>query len=287
LSSIEELIMHNFPNKRSWECSRLCNFPQEIVIRFNYRSHLRYVLLRAKPNRSVNDVVIMMADGVSGNFNDVEYRKIGSINYIGDEIVNLKVDGIGNYLKIVFTKQSMKTQENPFGQVSISQVKLFGKKINHLLFYPAEEETTKDPIDSILINLGIPLDDDLFFLSNDNYEICPVDSDTKITLKDMLAIIKNAERAKDYEILKKIKKDIKIVYYLGNEILHKERDLKIYTAKEKYDKAIELRKQIEDLKKKRDCYDAIYETSRYEKMIVLRRPTTAELMNEEDKKTKR
>ena len=46
---------------------------------------------------------------------------------------------------------------------------------------------------------------------------------------------------KDYEILKKIKKDMKLVYYLGNEILNRERDLKIYEAKEKYDKSIELR----------------------------------------------
>ena len=47
--------------------------------------------------------------------------------------------------------------------------------------------------------------------------------------------------AKDYEILRKIKKDMKIIYFLGNEILNKERDMKMYEASEKYDKAIELR----------------------------------------------
>ena len=76
-TSIEELVMHNYPNKRCWECSRLCKFPQEIVFRFNYRSHLKYVLLRAKPNRPINGAIIYMADGVGGNFNDLEYRKIG------------------------------------------------------------------------------------------------------------------------------------------------------------------------------------------------------------------
>ncbi len=76
-TSIEELVMHNYPNKRSWECSRLCKFPQEIVLRFNYRSHLKYVLLRAKPNRPINGALIYIADGVGGNFNDLEYRKIG------------------------------------------------------------------------------------------------------------------------------------------------------------------------------------------------------------------
>ena len=37
---------------------------------------------------------------------------------------------------------------------------------------------------------------------------------------------------------------MKIVYFLGNEILNKERDLKIFQASEKYDKAIELRVYI-------------------------------------------
>ena len=76
-TSIEELVMHNFPNKRSWECTRLCKFPQEIVLRFNYRSLLKYVLLRAKHNRPINGAIIYIADGVGGNFNDLQYRKLG------------------------------------------------------------------------------------------------------------------------------------------------------------------------------------------------------------------
>jgi hypothetical protein len=34
---------------------------------------------------------------------------------------------------------------------------------------------------------------------------------------------------------------MKIIYFIGNEILNKERDLKIYEASEKYDKAIAMR----------------------------------------------
>lgn len=60
-------------------------------------------------------------------------------------------------------------------------------------FYPENEEANKDPIDSILINMGIPLDNDLFFLTDENYEISPVDSETKVTLKDMLKILRKAE----------------------------------------------------------------------------------------------
>ncbi len=43
-------------------------------------------------------------------------------------------------------------------------------------------------------------------------------------------------------------------------------------------------KTLEDLKRRRDGYDAIYETTRYEKMIIFRRPTTAELLDAEERK---
>lgn len=76
-TSIEELSMHNFPSKRSWECSRMCNFPQELIIRLNYRSHMKYIILRAKINRPIQEVDVYIADGIYGNFNDSEYRKVG------------------------------------------------------------------------------------------------------------------------------------------------------------------------------------------------------------------
>lgn len=76
-TSVEELLTHNFPSKRSWECSRLCNFPQELIIRLNYRSHMKYVTIKAKINRPIQEVQLFAADGVFGNFNDTEYRKVG------------------------------------------------------------------------------------------------------------------------------------------------------------------------------------------------------------------
>jgi hypothetical protein len=70
--------------------------------------------------------------------------------------------------------------------------------------------------------------------------------------------------------MRKIKNDIKIVYSIGNEILNMERQLKIAKSKEDYDSCIKLRRKLEDVKKKRDVYEAIYETSRYENTIVMK-----------------
>jgi hypothetical protein len=70
--------------------------------------------------------------------------------------------------------------------------------------------------------------------------------------------------------LKKIKKDIKIVFQIGNDILNLERKLKIAKSKEDFDSCIKLRGQLDAVTRKRNNYDAIYETSRYEEMIVMK-----------------
>ena len=41
-TSVEELFQHNYPSKRSWECSRMGVFPQELIVRLNQRSHVKY-----------------------------------------------------------------------------------------------------------------------------------------------------------------------------------------------------------------------------------------------------
>lgn len=104
----------------------------------------------------------------------------------------MKLDSIGNFLKLVFPVQSQKTKDNPYGQVSVSQLKIFGKKINHLLYYDIDNQT-KESIDRILIDMGIPINDIYSQIHDVNYEIAAVDEDTKLTLKDMLLIMRRAE----------------------------------------------------------------------------------------------
>ncbi len=70
--------------------------------------------------------------------------------------------------------------------------------------------------------------------------------------------------------MKKIKNDIKTVYYIGNEILNLQRQLTIAKSKDEYNTCIKLRKKLEDVVSRRDNYDAIYETSRYENMIIMK-----------------
>ena len=288
-TTIEELLQHNFPTKNSWENSRFARYPEEIVVRLNHRSEVRFILLRSKVDRPIPRAEIYLGDGVYGNFNDTKYIKLSSTQNVTEKGATLKVDGIGNFIKIVFPFGNMKTQSNPFGQVSLAQLKIFGKKVNHLFYFNEgvpnlEDEKKNNDVDQLLIQMGLPITDEYNLVQDQNYEIAPVDEETKITIHDLLVICRRAEKSKDYEILRKIKKDIKQAFFLGNEILNVDRQLAFAKSKEDFDTCIQLRKKRDILAAKRDNIDVIYETSRYEKMILFREPNAEDLLADEENK---
>lgn len=77
-TSLEDLSMITFePQTKSWECARYCKYPQEIVIRLNYRCEVAHVIVMAKEDRFIPAVEVHIGDGVSGSFMDVDYRLAG------------------------------------------------------------------------------------------------------------------------------------------------------------------------------------------------------------------
>ena len=145
-----------------------------------------------------------------------------------------------------------------------------------------DPQIKNDNVDKVLIELGLPIQNEYNLVQDQNYEISPVDEETKITIRDLLQISRRAELQKDYEILRKIKKDIRLAFYYGNEILNCDRQLKIAKSKEDFDTCIKLRRKREELSNKRDNIDMIYETSRYENMILLAKPSPADLLADEE-----
>ncbi len=77
-TSLEDLSMITFePHTGAWECARYCKFPQEIVIRLNYRSEIAHLIMMSKEDRFVPEVEIHIGDGMTGSFLDVDYRLAG------------------------------------------------------------------------------------------------------------------------------------------------------------------------------------------------------------------
>lgn len=79
-TSADDLARHqNFqPQQHTWECARYCSYPQEIIIRLNYRSEVAHLILMAKEDRYIPEVEVYVGDGLSGSFLDVEYRRAGT-----------------------------------------------------------------------------------------------------------------------------------------------------------------------------------------------------------------
>lgn len=122
----------------------------------------------------------------------------------------------------------------------------------------------------MLIDLGIPVDMINWFEDDDrNYMYAPIDDESRETLNDLKRIRDSAKKNEDFEALRALKKDMRLIFEIGKEIWKLRRELSFSVAKEDYLRAMELRNRLKKLEAKRDTFDALYETSRYEKMVNL------------------
>ena len=69
--------------------------------------------------------------------------------------------------------------------------------------------------------MGIPVDILNWFEEDDRcFDYAPVDDETRETLTEMIKIRNIALKSEDYEALKQLKQDLKVVFELGKEMWH-------------------------------------------------------------------
>lgn len=113
--------------------------------------------------------------------------------------------------------------------------------------------------------MGIPVDMLNWFDEDDrNFQYAPIDPETRETLEELKRIRDQALRVQDYEALKQLKKDMKELFEVGKDLWKLKRELGLVVAREDFTRAIELKRRIKEMENKRDKFDALYETSRYE-----------------------
>lgn len=191
--------------------------------------------------------------------------------------LQVKCHGTGNFLKLVIKEKPGRSQYNPYSQVSISNVKVWGRLTGYPGLANRFVETSKDKtrIDKVLLEMGVAAEVLNWYDQTDvDYANMPIDENTKITLKDLDRIAQGFLDKEDFEGMKRITADIKKVVKLGRQIFGVQTDLEFAIAQQNYNKAIELKEQIQRLERERDVFDARYETSRYERMILLQNHST-------------
>lgn len=76
-TQIDLLSTNQFSPYKSWESSRVADFPIEIILRFHYRSELLYCVLASKQDKNIPEIEFHIGDGLAGSFMDVEYSLAG------------------------------------------------------------------------------------------------------------------------------------------------------------------------------------------------------------------
>ena len=137
-------------------------------------------------------------------------------------------------MKVKFNTRPEKTNQNPCAQVGIGLLRVWGQPLGYhkgLVNESSNEKPDSDAVDKVLIEMGIPLNNVKWTYDNpENYNYAPVDDHTRITLQDMEKIRDKAHASEDYEALKQITKDLRLVFDLGNEILNLKRELEVVLA---------------------------------------------------------
>jgi len=279
-TNLEELSYALHPVENGWECGRFVNFPQEVIFQLHTRSKLEYIILACKPNMSYNGIKLYIGDGLSGSFLDVNYREAGETKEIKELPIKIKVYGIGSFIKIVFPQAPEKTEKNTNGQVGISLFRVWGIPVAYYkgVKFDDQPEThpSKEKIDKILIELGVPIDGPEWAHGDiESSKYTPIDEETRETLLALEKIKDQAFLAEDFEKAGNISKDMKKLVDIGTNILSLKRELAEVISKEDFGRAITIKEKLVRLNKMRDAMDALYETPKYEEMIVLKRPSTA------------
>ena len=147
--------------------------------------------------------------------------------------------------------------------VGIESIRMVG---DFSLAHKNNKEIDVTRVDKLLLELGISTGDGDYEKDLDAMDI---DEETKITVRDMMAQESILLEQENYDELESLRIDTKQVVKIGGLIMEAQRNLDWASAKENYKDMRMYSEELEKLRRKRDRFDKIYETSRFEKMIEL------------------
>ena len=258
-----EKISSNNPQD-GWHSARFCSYPQEILIKFNYPVHIRQINLLFHETLISSRIDIYhffpkKYNDLLCDYNSLIYDKIGYVipdsnsrtDYQCREYKRISIAENCSYLKLVFQK-NINNIYNPFNQVALVNLQCFGfiynednlqeifqdkfHKNNHNIYNNPEE------FDNLLktenFDKYIPvaeIKDDQF------HQIC---SDK---LKDLNIHLDRAKIYADYEKAKTINGFIDQVRLIGYKVEHLTKLKRIAVDKEDYQKAKEIKIEIDNI----------------------------------------
>ncbi|NXJ92107.1 CE104 protein, partial [Corythaixoides concolor] len=259
--SAKELMVHA-PTVNGWRSPRLCQYPQEIVLRLVERCRIRKLQLLAHQYMISSKVEFYISESLPEYFAPYQSERFHRLGYVplsdnektdfkARELKSVYMDAVGQYLKLIFHKNYV-NKYNVYGQVALVAINIIGdpadcsndsnrtlsreKLIDHYLGIksddPALDGTYLGKPDSIS-----PLDD----LAFDMYQ----DPEVAQIIRRLDEKKREAAHHERYDYAKKLKQAIADLQKVGERLGRYEVEKRYAVEKEDYDLAKKKKEQME------------------------------------------
>ncbi|NXH18786.1 CE104 protein, partial [Bucco capensis] len=259
--SAKELMVHA-PTVNGWRSPRLCQYPQEIVLRLVERCRIRKLQLLAHQYMIASKIEFYISESLPEYFAPYQSQRFHRLGYVplsdnektefrARELKSVYMDAVGQYLKLIFHKNYV-NKYNLYGQVALVAVNIIGdpaehrndinnstsreKLIDHYLGMrsddPALDGTYLGKPDSIS-----PLDD----LAFDMYQ----DPEVAQIIRRLDEQKREAVRHERYDHAKQLKQAIADLQKVGERLGRYEVEKRCAVEKEDYDLAKRKKQQME------------------------------------------
>ncbi|XP_057274194.1 centrosomal protein of 104 kDa isoform X1 [Pezoporus wallicus] len=259
--SAKELMVHA-PTVNGWRSSRLCQYPQEIVLQLVERCRIRKLQLLAHQYMISSKIEFYISESLPEYFAPYQSERFHRLGYVplsdnektdfkARELKSVYMDAVGQYLKLIFHKNYV-NKYNLYGQVALVAINIIGDPADY------SNDSTNSPSREKLIDqyLGIKSDDpalDGTYLGKCD-SISPLDDLAFDMYQDpeVAQIIRRLDEKKReavhherYDYAKKLKQAIADLQKVGERLGRYEVEKRCAVEKEDYDLAKKKKQQME------------------------------------------
>ncbi|KAM3824187.1 centrosomal protein of 104 kDa isoform 1-T1 [Vipera latastei] len=263
--SAKELMVHA-PTVNGWRSSRLCQYPQEIVLQMVERCRIRKLQLLAHQYMISSKIEFYISENLPDYFapyKSERFQRLGYVSlsdnektsYRARELKSVYVDAVGQYLKLTFHK-NYANRYNLYSQVALVAINIIGEAAD---FSPENSQSSREKLidhylgsnsdDSALdgsypgkADAISPLDD----LAFDMYQ----DPEVAQIIRKLDEKKHEAVRQEHYDHAKKLKQAIADLQKVGERLGRYEVEKRCAVKREDYDLAKQKKQQMEDYRVK-------------------------------------
>ncbi|KAL9647230.1 hypothetical protein ABK040_012582 [Willaertia magna] len=272
-------------NSKGWRSGRFCNYPQEIVLRFDGKVRVKRIKILSHEDKISKKIEVYTANFTMDDdfhqssqyilppHDDLEFKKIGFISFSDNKENNLQprelkkvsVDFTACYIKFKL-HEPHQNDMNVYNQVSLIGLQFTGTLIQPFpenvmppIYYKKRDSS---PYYSRKQKKGGGMDYDMPYVQleqlkpssnekEDEYDDTDVDEDCKLKIEELKVLKQQAVDAEEYLDAQKYHEHILSLRKVSIILKETEKSKEIAVRKENYAKAHFLKDQIEKLREDR------------------------------------